>query len=51
MGRRYFYAIVDETYRQQMKAEQRRTDSWQGYEGDAFWQRARLKTRRKLSGG
>ncbi len=47
MGRRYFYAIVDETHRRLTEQNQSSVGSWDGYERNAWYQRARQKTGRK----
>lgn len=47
MGRRYFYAIVDETYAREQRAKQGSVGSWAGYEHNAWYQNARRNTGRK----
>lgn len=47
MGRRYFYAVVDETHRSIKRQSDMRTGSWQGYENNDWYQKARQKTGRK----
>lgn len=47
MGRREFYAIVDETHRQVERANGKRPGSWEGYENNAWYQERRRKRGQK----
>ncbi len=47
MGRRYFYAIVDETHRREVAKGQRSVGSWSGYERDPWYQQKRKEAGRK----
>jgi len=46
MGRREFYAIVDETHRQIEARNTSKPGSWDGYESDPWYQQARVKSGR-----
>lgn len=47
MGRRQFYAIVDETHRQVERSNSTNPGSWDGYENDPWYQEKRRKGGRK----
>lgn len=49
MGRREFYAWVDQCHKEVIEASEESPDSWRNTEKNSWWERAREK-RRKMQG-
>ena len=52
MGKREFYAWVDQAYREiERESKGASTDSWEGADQDPWWQQARARRDKELGRG